>query len=148
MTGLLFVDTNVLVYSLDPADPEKRLKAASLLSTGSQRHALVTSPQTLSECYHVLSTRRRIMPIEAARDFILKLLPTCTAPLDHQTIEVAWSIEDMTNYSWWDCLMLGAALRAGCQSFASEDLSDGHIVQGIRIINPFKSDIETLFSSE
>jgi predicted nucleic acid-binding protein len=147
MTGLLFVDTNVLVYSLDPVDPEKRDKAAALLISGSRRHALVTSPQTLSECYRVITTKRCLMTTGAARDFISMLAPSCTAPLDHRTLELAWKIEDMMHYSWWDCVMLGAALRAGCELFATEDLSHDQIIGGMRIINPFHTDIEMLFQS-
>ena len=85
------------------------------------------------------------MPLPAAREFILTLAPTCTAPLDQTTIALAWDIEDRTNYSWWDCMMLGAALRAGCQFFVSEDLVDGQIVGEMRIINPFQTEIESLF---
>jgi predicted nucleic acid-binding protein len=145
MTDLVFIDTNLLIYSLDPGEPEKRAKAAALIKAGAQRQALVTSPQTLSESYRILTQKRRIMPMEAVREFLLALAPTCRAPLDHATVVLAWNIEDRANYSWWDCLMLAAALRAGCQFFATEDLSDGHVVGGMRIINPFRSDIEALF---
>jgi predicted nucleic acid-binding protein len=145
MTDLLFVDTNLLIYSLDPGEPEKRAKAAALIKAGAQRQALVTSPQTLSESYRILTQKRRIMPIQAVREFLSALAPTCSAPLDHATIEFAWNIEDRVNYSWWDCLMLSSALRAGCRLFATEDLADGHIVGEMRIVNPFRVDIETLF---
>jgi predicted nucleic acid-binding protein len=145
MTDLLFVDTNLLIYSLDPGEPEKRAKAAALIKAGTQRQALITSPQTLTESYRILTQKRRSMPVEAAREFLSALAPTCRAPLDHATIELAWHVEDRVNYSWWDCLMLASALRAGCRFFATEDLSDGHVVGGMRIVNPFRGDIEALF---
>ena len=145
MTDLLFVDTNVLIYSLDPGEPEKRARAATLIKAGVQRRVLVTSPQTLSESYRILTQKRQIMPIKTARDYLSALAPTCTAPLDHATIVLAWEVEDRAHYSWWDCLMLAAALRAGCRFFATEDLSDGHEVAGMRIVNPFSSAIEAFF---
>jgi predicted nucleic acid-binding protein len=147
MTDLLFVDTNVLIYSLDPAEPTKRAKAAALIKAGVQRRALVTSPQTLTEGYRILTQKRQVMPIQAAREYLSALAPTCTAPLDHDTIVLAWRVEDRGNYSWWDCLMLAAALRAGCRFFATEDLSDGQDIAGMLIINPFRSAIETFFPS-
>ncbi|MBV8753759.1 MAG: PIN domain-containing protein [Hyphomicrobiales bacterium] len=147
MTDLLFVDTNVLIYSLDPGDPAKRAKAAALIKAGVQRRALVTSPQTLTESYRILTQKRQVMPVEAAREYLSALAPTCTAPLDPDTIVLAWQIEDRANYSWWDCLMLAAALRAGCRFFASEDLSDGHELVGMRIVNPFGNAIEAFFPS-
>ena len=148
MTDLLFVDTNLLIYSLDPGEPEKRANAAALIKAGMQRQALVTSPQTLSESYRILTQRRRIMPIERAREYLSALAPTCTAPLDHATIVLAWEIEDRTNYSWWDSLMLDSALRAGCRWFATEDLADGHEIAGMRIVNPFRSGIEVFFPQQ
>jgi predicted nucleic acid-binding protein len=147
MTDLLFVDTNILIYSLDPGEPEKRAKAAALIKAGVQRQTLVTSPQTLSESYRILTQKRQIMPVEAARDYLSALAPTCTAPLDQATIVLAWEIEDRANYSWWDCLMIAAALRAGCRFFATEDLSDGHEIAGMRIVNPFRNAIELFFPS-
>jgi predicted nucleic acid-binding protein len=148
MTGLLFVDTNVLIYSLDPGEPEKRAKATALLAAGAQRRALVTSPQTLNESYRILARKRRIMPIEPARGFISALAPTCTAPLDSATMRLAWLIEDRTSYSWWDCLMLAAALRAGCRVFATEDLGHGQLVDDMRIVNPFRVELDTIFAAD
>jgi predicted nucleic acid-binding protein len=141
MTDLLFVDTNVLIYSLDPSDPEKRNKAIAFLAAGTQRRALVTSIQTLNECYRVLIERRHLLPVQTSRGFVSALAPTCTAPLDQRTTALAWQIEDQTNYSWWDCVMLASAVQANCRAFVTEDLDDGRTIEGMLIMDPFRNDI-------
>lgn len=137
MTGRVFVDTNVLIYALDPADPWKRTVSADLLKQTISSRSFTLSPQSLNEAYRVLTQRRRLMPGDEARTYIRMLAPWATAPLDAQTTLKAFEVEDETGYSWWDSLMLAAALRAGCRLFVSEDLADGREVSGLRIANPF-----------
>jgi predicted nucleic acid-binding protein len=141
MTDLLFADTNILIYAMDRGDLEKHAKANSLLAACAARDVLVTSPQTLNECYRVLTERRRLVPIEQARAFIIALAPTCHAPLDWQTTTKAWEIADRRPYHWWDCLMLAAAARASCAVFVTEDLQEGDEIDQMIIVNPFTTDL-------
>ena len=137
MTARLFLDTNILIYALDPANPEKRKVSADLLTMAISSRILILSPQSLNEGYRVLSERRKLMPVAAVRSYLGALAPWCIAPLDAETTKRAWTVQDETKYSWWDSLMLAAALRAKCRIFVSEDLADGHELEGMRISNPF-----------
>jgi len=137
MTGRVFVDTNILIYALDPADPAKRQVSADLLRQTIANRTLTLSPQSLNETYRVLVQRRQLMPVDAARAYIRTLAPWAIAPLDAKTTERAFAVEDETGYNWWDCLILAAALQAECRLFVSEDLQDGREVAGVRIANPF-----------
>jgi predicted nucleic acid-binding protein len=41
-------------------------------------------------------------------------------------------------FSYWDSLIVSAALEAGCTLLYSEDMQHGQLVEGqLRIINPF-----------
>jgi predicted nucleic acid-binding protein len=137
MTGRVFVDTNILIYALDPAEPAKRQASTDLLKTAISNRSLTLSPQSLNETYRVLVQRRRLMPIDAARSYIRTLAPWAIAPLDAKTTERAFAVEDETGYGWWDCLMLASALQAECRLFVSEDLQDGREVASMRIASPF-----------
>jgi predicted nucleic acid-binding protein len=139
MTGRVFVDTNILIYALDPADPAKRQASVGLLKTTISNRSLTLSPQSLNETYRVLVQRRRLMPVDAARSYIRTLAPWAIAPLDAKTTERAFAVEDETGYSWWDCLMLASALQADCRLFVSEDLQDNREVAGMRIVSPFST---------
>lgn len=147
MTGRLFVDTNILIYSLDPGDPAKRAKAVGLIRAGVASGNLTTSPQTLNECYRVLAGKRRLVSNPDARSYLRALLFTCVAPLNAATTEAAWKIQDDTGFQWWDCVMLASALAARSRMFITEDLTDGVVIGSMRILNPFVNDIRALVST-
>ena len=140
MTARLFVDTNILIYALDPADLQKRQVSADLLRRTIRSRILTLSPHSLNEVYRVLTQRRKIMPVAEARAYLSGLAPWCIAPLDPQTTIRAWAVQDDIGTSWWDSLMLAAALRAECALFVSEAMQDGQDVSGMRIVNPFTNE--------
>ena len=137
MTARLFIDTNILIYALDPADPVKRKVSADLLKRTISNRLLTLSPQSLNEAYRVLTQRRKLMPIAETRAYLGGLAPWCVAPLDAETTIRAWAVQDETSYSWWDSLMLASAIRARCTLFVSEDLQDGREVSGMPVVDPF-----------
>jgi predicted nucleic acid-binding protein len=135
-----FVDTNVLVYTVDPEEPEKRALAADLLERVMASRALILSPQSLNECYRIVTDRRRILSRNDARRFIGALSSFCVAPSGNDVTRQAWRIQDMTNFVWWDCMLLSSALLAGAEYFLSEDLQDKRQLEGMTILNPFRLD--------
>jgi predicted nucleic acid-binding protein len=54
-----------------------------------------------------------------------------------ETLERAWEIEDRFAFSWWDSLILAAAVDMRCRHLLTEDLQDGQVVDGVTILNPF-----------
>jgi predicted nucleic acid-binding protein len=40
--------------------------------------------------------------------------------------------------SWYDSLILAAAIEAGCSVVYSEDLQDGFAAGGVKVMNPFR----------
>jgi len=99
---------------------------------------LVLSPQSLNECYRVITGRRGLIPLKDARRFIARLGPFCTAPAGFPVTRLAWRIQDACDFNWWDCLLLASASLAECKLFFSEDLQHGRRVEGLTIMNPFK----------
>jgi predicted nucleic acid-binding protein len=148
MTARLLIDTNILIYALDPADPVKRGTAADLLRRAIANHTLALSPQNLNECYKVLTQQRRLVPMNAARSYLTHLMPWCIAPLDAQTTVKAWAIQDEAGLEWWDALLVASALMAGCKLFISEDLQDGRLISGMRIANPFNPKFSKLLAAQ
>lgn len=146
MTGRLFVDTNILIYALDPAEPAKRKVSADLLRTAINSRILTLSPQNLNECYRVLTQRRRLIPVDEARAFVRLLAPWAIAPLDAATTIRAFAVQDETRASWWDSVLLSTALAAGCRLFVSEDFSDGYEIGKMRVANPFAPEFMRLLA--
>jgi predicted nucleic acid-binding protein len=133
-----FVDTNLLVYAVDPTEPAKQRRGADLLRQIVRNHTLVLSPQSLNECYHVLAVRRRVATTNEVRRFVWSLSEFCTAPYDFETTRLAWAIGDRHGYSWWDCMLLASASIARCDLFLSADMRHKQSVAGLTILNPFK----------
>ena len=137
MPDRAFVDTNVLVYAVDEAEPQKRAVARKLLDERSSD--LVISAQVLSEFY-VVVTRCLATPMSerdaaAAVDELSKL-PTVVA--DAELVRDGIAISREAKLSLWDGLVVAAARTAGCAAIVTEDLAAGSTIAGVQIEDPFR----------
>ncbi len=133
-----FADTNLLVYTMDPEEAAKRLRAKDLLTRIVSHHTLVLSPQSLNECYRVMTEKRGLMPRNEARLLVWAWSEFCTAPYNFDVTQQAWQIQDQHGFDWWDCMLLASASLARCDLFFSEDMQHEQSVAGLTILNPFK----------
>ncbi len=131
-----FVDTNVLVYANDAADPDKRrIARETLLSHASE---LVLSAQVLSELYVALVRPTGLgMPPADARVIVDDLRRFPILPIDDEMVLDAIDLSTREHTSFWDGLILTAAQAGGCEIVLTEDLSHGTTVGGVRVENPF-----------
>ena len=138
MSGKTFIDTNILVYSVDqsPAEKDKHAQAVELLTA--QPDALAISTQVLQEFY-VVTTRKLKQPLseERAAAALLGLARLTVVSVDTTLVLAAADTSRTARLSLWDSLIIEAASRAGCDRVLSEDLNAGQIVHGVRIENPF-----------
>lgn len=137
MSDRAFLDTNVLVYAVDEAEPEKRDIARRLLgSTGYGQFVLST--QILSEFY-VVATRRLTQPVgeDAAAAAVDRLGQLPMVTIDPALVKDAIGLSRSSQVSYWDGLILAAAAKGGCQRLLTEDLNDGQTIGSVRIENPF-----------
>ena len=133
----VFVDTNVLLYARDDRYPDKQRAAVHWLATLAHREALIVSPQILGE-FHNAILRGRVGVDEAEmRRVIAALQPFSYGTTDLELIAQAWTIRKETAFQWWDCVILAAAIRAGCRYLLSEDYQHDRTVRGTTILNPF-----------
>jgi predicted nucleic acid-binding protein len=136
-----FVDTNLIVYTIDPAEAEKRQHAKDFLNHIINQHTLVLSPQSLNECYRVVTERRGLMPRNDARRFVYALSKFCAASYNFDVTQKAWQIQDNHGFSWWDCVLLASASSARCDVFLSEDMKHEQMVDGLIVLNPFRLEV-------
>jgi predicted nucleic acid-binding protein len=131
-----FVDTNVLLYAVDRSDERKRARATELLE--SRMGELVISAQVLSEFYSV-STRRLAVPLSPAdaAAYVEDLERLPVVALDFDLVRDGIRLSRDAQLSYWDGLIVAAARAASCETLASEDLSHGALIAGVRIENPF-----------
>jgi predicted nucleic acid-binding protein len=138
MTGRTFLDSNILVYSVDegPAEEAKHARATELLS--GRAESLVVSTQVLQEFY-VVATRKLKNPLseERAARAVRGLAKLDVIGMDVPLVLAAVDTSRTAKISLWDALIIEAASRAGCDRVLSEDLNAGQEMHGVRIENPF-----------
>jgi len=138
MTGSTFLDSNVLVYSVDesPAEKVKHAQAVELLTRDAED--LVVSTQVLQEFY-VVTTRKLQNPLseDRAARAVRGLAKLDVIGVDVPLVLAAVETSRTARISLWDALIIEAASRAGCERVLSEDLNAGQVLCGVRIENPF-----------
>ncbi len=139
MTGRAFLDTNVVVYAADenPADRAKHDAAIALLAGDPE--SLVLSTQVLQEFYHAV-TRKLAKPLDARRAAaaVRALTKIDVVGSDADLMLAAIDTSQSVQISVWDALIIEAARRANCERVLTEDLSDGQVISGVRVENPFR----------
>ncbi len=136
--SIVFVDTNVLIYSEDGADQHKQAAALGWLRARWIKRCGRVSSQVLNEFY--VNVTRKIKPPMAAADAhceVRRYQRWQSWVLDHDTVEVAWALESRCPLSYWDALIVAAAQQQGCGMLLIEDLQHEQLIDGVRIVNPF-----------
>jgi predicted nucleic acid-binding protein len=137
--GKSFFDTNILVYLFAPDAPEKRSRAQQVLERAATDAELVVSVQVLQE-FFVTVTKLAIEPLssEAAEEEIRRLCVFEVVRTDERLVLAGIQRSRASKISFWDALVVEAALRAGCSTLFTEDLQDGWQIDGrLRVVNPF-----------
>ena len=140
----VFVDTNVLLYAQDPRSEDKRKAAKQWLSWCWSADAGRISSQVLHEMYANLRRVAPSLPASQARELVKSYRQWQPWAVDNATVDQAWALQDKTLYSYWDCLMLSAAMQMGCRYLLTEDLTHDQQLSGLTIINPFRATPQSL----
>jgi predicted nucleic acid-binding protein len=136
-TERVFIDTNVFLYARDDRFPAKQAEAIRWLDVLTEREAVVVSPQVIGEIHNVALRGRLAMQPDEMRRTTRALETWSCGATDLELIRAAWALREQTNFQWWDCVILGAAIRSGCRYLLSEDYQHGRTVRGTTILNPF-----------
>lgn len=147
MTGLVFVDSSVFVYSVDATEPEKRTRAADWLEHLWSTRTGRLSFQVLQELYvNVTRAAGIAMPAADAREIVRSLLAWQPVRVGAAEVEAAWSLQDRFALSWWDALIVAAATSARCPYLLTEDLQHDQDLGSVRVVDPFRVSPESLLA--
>ena len=136
--GKFFVDTNLLVYAYDSTAGEKWKTSLEVLSLLWKYRTGILSTQVIQE-FFVSVTQKVKNPIlpEAAKEIISDLLRWPLIINDGNHILRAIDLQVKYDFSFWDSLILQAAVTSKSQYLLSEDLQDGQVIETVTILNPF-----------
>ena len=132
----IFIDTNILVYTLDKKNIEKRDMARKIVKKVVESHQPVVSTQVIKEFYVVASNKLKADPI-VVKNIIHNFHNMEIVNNDLDLIEQAIDISILSQLSFWDSLIIAAAEKANCEYVLSEDLNSGQNYRGIKLLNPF-----------
>ena len=133
MSGKTFLDTNIVVYLYSGDEPEKQSAALALIEENP-----VVSTQVLSELANTLS-RKFDLSFDVVAQSVAEVRDACTViPVMPDTILQALALAQKYRYAYYDSLILAAALLAGCETLATEDMQHGQVIEGtLKIHCPF-----------
>jgi len=133
LATLTFVDTNVLAYAYDADSGDKGERAREVLA---DIDGAVVSTQVVLELFAVL-TRKLGLTRAAADEATESLMELEVVATDARLVREGLRISREHDISHWDAMIIAAAAASGCDVLLTEDLNDGQVIEGVRVVNPF-----------
>ena len=135
MKDRIFIDSNILLYTVDDAELPKQNAANSVVQNLAEAGGVI-STQVLQEFYNVAVNKLKL-PKDYVKELIERLADCFTVHKNSVAdILRAIDISIRTKFSFWDSLIISASISENCNKLYSEDLNDGQIVENVLIQNP------------
>ena len=140
MTVRTLVDTNVLIYSYDRADPVKQQQALALLDQLTRNGAGALSTQILGEFVVTVTRKPSVpLPLQGALDEAGRYLKTWTVfDVTKAVVEEALRGVRAHHLNYWDAQIWAVARLHAIPVILSEDFSHGAVLEGVHFINPLQ----------
>jgi predicted nucleic acid-binding protein len=134
MNANVFLDTNILVYSYSNNEPDKRTIARTLILENNS----FISTQVLQELSNTI-TKKIGFSFSDAIKVVEEMTKNNNLHTNTQiTIIKACEIADRYRFSFYDSMIIAAALESNCEILYSEDMQHNQIIDDrLKIINPF-----------
>ena len=140
-TTVVFLDTNVFVHAFLATEARKRETAINLIEANPVSGQGCVSYQVIQEFASVARKKFAVrMNADNCKAFIdAALQPMNRVASSNALIHAALDLQDELRYSFYDSLVIAAALQAGAHTLFSEDFQHWQLVRGLlRIVNPFQ----------
>ena len=115
----VFVDTNILVYAEDRSAKGKHEIARELL-------------------VRLWDERSGVVSVQVLQEIVSEYLTWTVVANSGKLLTDAIELQQKSKLSFWDSLVVQAAIDAECTALYSEDLSDGQRFGPVVVANPFK----------
>jgi len=142
LSGLYFIDTNVLVYTFDNQAIAKQHTAKAIITHALRTQRGVISSQVVQEFLNV-ALRKFVRPltVSESREYLKMVLASlCRHTPSIRFYDQALLLREEITTSFYDSLIIQAAIDLGCSTLLSEDLQSGRKIRSLRIANPFAID--------
>ena len=134
-----FIDTNIFVYTFDLRDPKKAKRSEDLIAGALRTGLGVISYQVAQEFVAVarkpFQTPMNFQQIE--RYWHTTLRPLLAVHSSPGLFNRALDLARRDQLSWYDSLIVAAAIQGDCEVLYSEDMQHGRRFGDLVIQNPF-----------
>jgi predicted nucleic acid-binding protein len=142
MNAKAFIDTNIFIYTQRSDSPIKRRLAEDTINFFN----CTASTQVLNEIANIF-TKKYPMPVAKVEQLLKSICEISEIVIiDKILINSALNFHHRYKISYYDCLMIAAAVYSGCQYLITEDMQDGLLIENtLTIVNIFNhSDMLTI----
>jgi predicted nucleic acid-binding protein len=139
MSDRFFLDTNIFVYSFDQSAAVKARKAEQLIRKALTTRKGIISYQVVQEFFNV-ALRRFSQPMrqgDAEQYLATVFRPLLGVSSSPALYSEALHLQAQSGLSWYDSLIVSAAVQARCDFLLTEDLQHGQRFGSLRVANPF-----------
>jgi predicted nucleic acid-binding protein len=133
-----FVDTNVLLYSVDATDSAKHVRARQWMDALWNADSGRLSWQVLNEFYWNAVGKLKA-PASRARENVETLALWHPVDFGLGLVHRAWYWSDRGGVAYWDSLIVAAAESTGCKYLLSEDFQAGQRFGDLTVLDPFRA---------
>ena len=135
---MTFLDTNVLIYSIDGNDPAKQAVARDIVVSAVRGGGFLISAQVLNEFSNIALLKLKLS-VEEVRKFVSFFSRIGVVSLESRWTDAALLLKQRYETQFFDSLLLAAAQENGCDEILTEDLNDGQMYGSVKAVNPFKN---------
>lgn len=133
MTDKPTLDTNILIYAFGKEDDARKKVAIEIITK-----CTIISLQVVTETIYVLQRKFKFpnYELEKVTEFIKQNF--VISDLNINLLDQTLKITETYGFSFWDSMMVAAALNNHCSILYSEDLHHNQVIEGrLKIVNPF-----------
>ena len=128
----IFLDSNVMIYAYFKQDEKKQRISKQLISQNA-----IISTQVLQELTNTLH-RKMGVDYSIVRSILKECLKNCDLNTNtSDTVFFALDIAERYSFSFYDSLIVAAALESRCTTLYSEDMQHSQYIENLTIKNPF-----------
>ena len=135
---MTFLDTNVLIYSIDGKDPAKQVVAREIVVSAVRGGGFLISAQVLNEFSNIALLKLKLS-VEEVRKFVSFFSRIGVVSLESRWTDAALLLKQRYETQFFDSLLLAAAQENGCDEILTEDLNDVQMYGSVKAVNPFKN---------
>jgi predicted nucleic acid-binding protein len=134
MNDKVFLDTNIVVYAHTDLDVSKQSKAQLIMKSQNS----IISTQVLQETANILNKKLKQSWLDIGK-VLDELANNTNVHINNETTVIkACSIADQYKFSYYDSLIISAAIESEASTLYSEDMHHNQLIENkLRIVNPF-----------